>query len=261
MVLTVESGTPNWVDLATSDLDGARRFYSGLLGWNCREVPQGDTGTYAIFDKDGSAVAGLGPPATPGQPSTWSVYVSTDDADSAADRVQAAGGDVLVDPFDVTDQGRMAVFADPAGAAFSVWQPKLMKGAELLNAPGSLTWNELTTPDQEGAKEFYELVFGWQPEEEPIEQPDQELIYTSWRLGNRFVAGMMPTFDPNWPDGLPAYWAVFFEVDDVDAAAARCRELGGVVMVPPRELPAGRLAVLNDPQGASFCVITPGSPD
>lgn len=247
----VAAGTPCWVDLATGDLAAAKEFYPALFGWTGQVSPQPESGGYTFFQKNGLAVAGAGPPATAGQPAIWSTYIATDDADSVVNRVEAAGGQVLLGAFDVADQGRMAVLADPAGAAFSVWQPMAMRGAELFNEPGSLGWNELVTPDPTGARDFYELVFGWQPEDRPA----GPVPYTGWRLGDRIVAGMMPALDDNWPANLPAYWAIYFEVADVDATAARAAELGGVIMVPPRDVPQGRCAVLNDPQGAAFSIL------
>jgi predicted enzyme related to lactoylglutathione lyase len=248
---SVPPGTPCWTDLATPDLAGARRFYPGLFGWGERVAPQPEAGGYTTFLRDGRAVAAAGPPAAPDQVPIWSTYVATDDADLVTTRVEAAGGQVLVGPFDVFDQGRMAVFADPAGAVFSVWQPMAHPGAELLDAPGSMCWNELVTPDPEGAKVFYELVFGWHPEEEPAEP----VTYTRWRLGERIVGGMMPPLADDFPADLPAYWTVHFAVEDADATADRAAELGGTVLVPPRDTPQGRLAALRDPEGALFSVL------
>ncbi|MFI1195878.1 VOC family protein [Micromonospora sp. NPDC020750] len=248
---TVPPGTPCWADLATPDLAGARRFYPELFGWTGRIAPQPEAAGYTTFLSDGRSVAGAGPPATPGQVPIWSTYVATDDADLVTTRVEAAGGQVLVTPFDVFDQGRMAVFADPAGAVFSVWQPMAHPGAELFNAPGAMSWNELVTPDPEGAKVFYDLVFGWHPEE----QPTEPVTYTGWRLGGRIVAGMIPPLGDGFPADLPAYWTVYFAVADADATAARAAELGGTILVPPRDIPQGRLAALRDPQGALFSVI------
>ncbi|SCG62982.1 VOC family protein [Micromonospora halophytica] len=247
----VEPGTPCWADLATPDLTAARRFYPQLFGWTGRVSRQPEAGGYTTFLKDGRAVAGAGPPATPDQVPIWSTYVATDDADLAATRVEAAGGQVLVAPFDVFDQGRMAVFADPAGATFSVWQPMAMHGAELFNAPGAMSWNELVTPDPDGAKLFYELVFGWHPEDEPT----GPVTCTGWRCGARIVAGMTPPLE-ELPADLPAYWSVHFAVADTDAAAARAAELGGTILVPPHDVPQGRLAALRDPQGALFSITT-----
>ncbi|MEU4476989.1 VOC family protein [Micromonospora sp. NPDC023966] len=245
----VEPGTPCWTDLATPGLDDAKRFYPELFGWTGRVSAEPTAGGYTTFLKDGRAVAGAGPPAAPEQVPVWSMYVATDDAELVATRVHAAGGQVVVSPFDVFEQGRMAVLSDPAGAVFSVWQPMAMRGAELFNAPGSMCWNELVTPDPEGAKDFYALVFGWHPEE----QATGPVPYTGWRCGARIVAGMMPQLEP-LPEDLPAYWTVYFAVEDADATAARAAELGGTILVPPRDNPAGRSAALRDPQGALFSI-------
>ncbi|MEH0937981.1 VOC family protein [Micromonospora psammae] len=247
---TAVPGTPCWTDLATPELEAAKRFYPELFGWTGQVSPQPEAGGYTIFLKDGRSVAGAGPPATPDQVPIWSTYVATDDADLAATRVEAAGGTVLVAPFDVFDQGRMAVLADPAGAVFSVWQPMAMAGAELFNVPGAMTWNELVSPDPEGAKVFYELVFGWHPEDQPM----GDITYTGWRCGARIVAGMMPPLGDGYPADLPAYWSVYFAVADADATAARAAELGGTILVPPRDIPTGRTAALRDPHGALFSI-------
>lgn len=247
---TQPAGTPNWVDLGTSDLADARRFYSALFGWTADVSASPHAGGYTIFNKDDKPVAGAGPLLSEGQPTAWSTYLATDDADAVAARVEAAGGQVLAGPFDVMEHGRMAVFADPAGAPFSVWQAGTMPGAALFNEPGSLAWNELTTRDAEGAKEFYGSVFGWRPEETPM----GAYAYTTWHLDDRPIGGMMPMTGEEWGD-LPPHWMVYFAVEDTDAAAARAAELGGKVSVPPTDFPFGRFAVLNDPQSAVFSVV------
>ncbi len=248
----VEPGTPCWTDLATPGLEDAKRFYSELFGWTGRVSPEPEAGGYTVFLKDGRPVAGVGPPASPDQVPIWSTYVATDDADLVATRVEAAGGQVVVAPFDVLDQGRMAVLSDPAGAVFSVWQPMAMRGAELFNAPGAMCWNELITPDPEGARDFYALVFGWHAEE----QPGEPYPYTGWRCGALIVGGMARPLAA-LPTDLPAYWSVWFAVADADASAARAAELGATVLVPPRDTPKGQLTALRDPQGALFSTLAP----
>lgn len=246
-------GIPNWVDLGTSDLVSATRFYTQLFGWTAHVSPEPEAGGYTIFTKDGKPVAGAGPLFAADQPTVWSTYIATDDADAVATRVEAAGGKVLMTPFDVLDQGRMGVFMDPNGAAFSVWQPMAMAGAELFDAPGAVTWNELTTRGPERAKEFYGAVFGWTAEDKPM----GPVTYTVWKLDGRLLGGMMPMVGDDWPADLPPHWMVYFAVDDCEAAAERATELGGAVSVPPTDLPMGRFAVLNDPQGAFFSILKP----
>lgn len=143
---SVPSGTPCWADLATPGLDRAREFYPELFGWTGQVEPAPEAGGYTIFQLGGRAVAGVGPPAVPDQVPIWSTYVATDDADLVTGRVERAGGQVVVPPFEVFDRGRMAVFSDPAGAAFSVWQPMTFSGAEIFDVPGAMCWTELVTP-------------------------------------------------------------------------------------------------------------------
>ncbi|TDB82186.1 VOC family protein [Micromonospora sp. KC721] len=249
----VEPGTPCWVDLATPDLADAKRFYRQLFGWTERVSRQPQADGYITFLLDGRAVAGAGPSAATEIP-VWSTYVATDDADLAASRVRAAGGQVVVAPFDVFDQGRMGVFADPAGATFSVWQPRAMRGAEVFNVPGSLTWSELVTPDPEGAHRFYELVFGWHL----VNGPTGPVSYPAWRCGARIVAGVTPLRE-GLPAQLSAYWSVFFAVADADAVATLAAQLGGTILVPPGDFPQGRLATLRDPSGALFSILAPAT--
>jgi uncharacterized protein len=244
-------GTPIWVDLGTTDLEDAKRFYGGLFGWTAHVSPEPEAGGYTIFNKDGKPVAGAGPVFTPEQPTAWATYIGVEDADATAARVESAGGKVLMTPFSVMDQGRMATFLDQAGAAFSVWQPMAMPGAQLFNVPGAMVWNELTTKDPADSKEFYGAVFGWTGED----SQGGPFPYTTWKLEERPVAGMMAMVGEEWPADLPPHWMVYFAVEDCDAAAARVAELGGVVSVPPTDIPWGRFSVINDPQGGVFSVI------
>src|SRR3954470_3527687 len=135
------AGTPIWVDLGTPDVDAAVDFYGGLFGWQADEAGDpAETGGYRMFRNADRAVAGVGPLQSDQQPPLWTTYIATEDADETARKVQGAGGTVLMPPFDVLDAGRMAIFADPAGAVFGVWQPGQHTGAELFNEPVSLTW-------------------------------------------------------------------------------------------------------------------------
>ncbi|MGX6601559.1 VOC family protein [Micromonosporaceae bacterium Da 78-11] len=246
-------GSPSWVDLGTADLDDARRFYTGLFGWTA-ETSGDEYGGYTTFLLNGLAVAGAGPLYGEGQPTAWSTYVATDDADLVAARVEAAGGKVLVAPFDVMDQGRMAAFLDPAGASFSVWQPGTMRGAELFDVPGALTWNELNTRDIEGSKAFYSTVFGWVYRDSSM----AGLPYVVWEHHGTAISGMQPMIGDEWPVDMPPHWMVYFAVQDCDISAEYTSALGGRVLQPPTTLPIGRYAVLEDPQGGIFSILAGG---
>ncbi|MBI2708996.1 MAG: VOC family protein [Actinobacteria bacterium] len=244
-------GTPSWVDLASPDLDRSAAFYGELLGWEVIEPgPVEETGGYRMAFVRERPVAGMGPIMAEGQPPVWTTYVSVADAEGTAAVVQQAGGGVLMPPMDVLDQGRMAVFTDPSGAAFAVWQPRAHAGAGLVNEPGSLVWNELATRGPDAAIEFYGRVFGWRPDTEEV----GGVPYTQWRLGESTVGGMMP-MDSTWPDDVPDHWLVYFAVGDADAAVALTERLGGRVLVPAHDIPPGRFAVLQDPLGTMFAVL------
>src|SRR5918997_735743 len=157
-------GVPCWIDSTQPDPEAAVAFYGGLFGWEFEDVMPADAPTrYFVARLRGGDVAAVGP-RPEGGPDTavWNTYVWVEDADETAARVRSAGGTVLLEPSDVGDSGRMAIFADPSGAAFSVWQAKQHRGAAVVNEPGSLSFNGLNTRDLEGAGSFYGAVFGWE---------------------------------------------------------------------------------------------------
>ena len=209
-----------------------------------------DMGHYTLMRKGGKTVAGNMAAMGEGQPSVWVNYVSVDDADATIERAKEAGAMVFVDPMDVSDIGRMAVFADPTGAAIGIWQPKTFIGAELANESGAFVWSELNTRDLPAAKAFYTEVFGWEAQDADMGEMD----YTEWKVGEKTVAGMM-TMPDMVPAEVPAHWLVYFGVDDTDATVAQANGLGATMLVPPTDIPPGRFSVLTDPDGATFAVI------
>jgi predicted enzyme related to lactoylglutathione lyase len=237
-------GTFSWTDLATSDAEDAKRFYIGLFGWEPDDQPIPAGGVYTMMQVDGKAVAALFA-GQEGMPTAWSSYVTVESADAAAARAQDLGGTPMGEPFDVMEAGRMAVIQDPTGAVFSVWEPRGSIGAELVNVPGALTMTQLNTPDPEAAQRFYEGLFGWRFES--VAGGDQPFwgIYN----GDRLNAGMMELAPEA---GTPPHWLAYFVSEDADADAGRIGELGGQVIVPPMEVPGGRILVAQDPQGAVF---------
>lgn len=244
-----EPGTPCWIDLTTPDVVGAARFYSGLFGWEA--VDQGvEFGGYRMCHLRGKPVAGMGPAQLPDVPPSWTTYLSVTDADHATKAITAAGGQVFVEPMEIPSSGRMAVFGDPGGAAFGIWEPGGFGGAQLVNEPGTLSWNELATRHPDGATSFYQAVFGWEADVQSM--GDEQ--YTMWNLGGRPIGGMMPMGE-RWPAEVPPHWVVYFSVEDADTTAAKAAELGGQVSVPPTDIPVGRFAALTDPFGAAFSIV------
>ena len=243
-------GTPNWVDLQTSDQDAAKAFYTGLFGWTYDDqpIPQGPVYSMAMLGSHPvAAIASQTPElAAAGAPPMWNTYLAVDSVDEAAGRVEAVGGKVGMAPFDVVDAGRMALVMDPAGAPVALWQANQHIGATLVNEPGAVTWNELITTDP-GSVKFYADVLGMTTSTMDMGGGP----YTVFEAGGRMVGG---TTAPQMP-GVPNHWHVYFEVADADAAAAKAAELGGTVIVPPLDIPVGRIEVIGDPLGAVFSII------
>jgi uncharacterized protein len=244
-----EPGVPSWVDLGAPDPQLAADFYGALFGWDAPEGPP-ESGGYRVAMVGDAAVAGIGSQQNPGPP-VWATYVNVEDADAVAAAVTEHGGQVLVPPMDVLDAGRMGVFMDPVGAVFSVWQPNQHPGAQLVNEPGTWSWSELITTDVPASKAFYGAVFGWGSET----HGDGPGAYTEWKVGGRSVSGMMEK-PPGMPAEVPPHWGVYFSVEDTDAAIERIKELGGALVMPPMQVEPGRMAVVTDPAGATFNIIT-----
>jgi hypothetical protein len=263
-------GVPCWADTTQPDPEAAAGFYGELFGWELEDtMPPGAPGQYFVARQRGLDVAAISSPPPGASPlATWNTYVWVDDADDAAKRVRAAGGAVRAEPFDVLHAGRMATFADPGGAAFSVWQANQHRGARLVNEPVSLNFNALHTRDVEAAKRFYGAVFGW----ETLRLPAGGELWTMPGYGDHLeerspglrkmvadlggpagfedvVASIIPIAAD---DTSTSRWSVQFSVADADAMAARAEELGGSILTPPFDAPWARLTVLADPQGAAL---------
>jgi predicted enzyme related to lactoylglutathione lyase len=252
-ITSYRPGTPSWVDHGSPDLDASIEFYGALFDWDVPESENAEqTGGYRQAMKGDKPVSGMMPLMQEGQPPAWTTYISVEDADATAAAVKEGGGTVLAEPMDVMDLGRMAIFADPAGAVFGIWQPNTFQGAGVVNEHGALSWNELNTRDPEAAKAFYGHVFGWDFEDNDMGEMG---TYTSLKLGDAPVGGMLNMAERGVPEEVPAHWQVYFAVDDTDAAVDRAKQGGGSVMVEPIDIPVGRFAILTDPHGASFAVI------
>lgn len=239
-----EHGVPSWVDIAVADPEKGLSFYSELFGWEGRDLGE-EAGHYTILCKGGKMVAAISAAQELGPP-RWTTYVNVDDADAVAKRVESAGGTLVLAPMDVMTAGRMALFSDATGAVLAIWQPRDHPGAQLVNEPGSLIWNELSTSDLARSKEFYTEVFGWGwggAEE-----------YAEAQVSGRTILGVMPR-RPDLPAEVPDSWLVYFGSADIDADSKKAAALGAAVLVEPSDIPGtGRFSVLMDPQGATFAL-------
>jgi len=247
-------GTFCWVELGTSDGEGAKQFYTKLFGWDFTDNPVGPGMVYTMLKLNGKDVGALyqlsEDMTKQGIPPHWLSYVSVDSADETSAKAKELGGTLMKEPFDVFTVGRMSVVKDPTGAVFALWQPGTHHGAGISNVPNSFCWNELGTTDTAKAGEFYTGLFGWTKNVQnfgPME-------YTSFLNGDR-PAGGMYKLTPEMGN-VPPNWMVYFAVDDCDAKAQQAETLGAKTIAPPMDIPGvGRFSILSDPQGAAFAII------
>ncbi|RVU23920.1 VOC family protein [Streptomyces antnestii] len=247
-------GTPCWVDLMAPDQQAALDFYRDLLGWQ-GEIGPPEFGGYAMCTLNGKPVAGIMKAVPmkegdPTPPTVWTTYLASADADATHAAISDAGGTPMFPVMDVGTVGRMFVAADPTGAVFGVWQPVDFYGAQVVNEPGALTWNELHTSDIPAASAFYQRALGLVSA--PMEGAGMT-DYHSMNVGDRPVGGM--TTMEGAPPGVPPHWLTYFAVDDTDSVVDALVKAKGNVLVPPFDFVAGRMAVVQDPQGAVFAVI------
>jgi uncharacterized protein len=265
------AGVPAWIDTAQPDVEAALAFYGGLFGWQLDERGAGGPDDrYAVATLDGRTVAAVasssfGHPSSP----AWTTYVVVVDADQTAARVRAGGGSVIAEPADRLDLARVALCTDPEGAAFGLWQPGSILGAESVNAPGTWNFSELNTADVAGATRFYASVFGWEVSEVDMGAMKGTMVrlpgYADFleRINpgtkqRHIDFGAPPGFTEcvAWflplDEGGAPHWSVTFSISDADAVAARAGELGGEVLVEPFDMPMVRSTVIRDPAGATF---------
>jgi uncharacterized protein len=251
---TYAPGTFCWVELATTDGEAAKKFYTTLFGWSFEDIPVGPSGVYTMLKLDGKDVGALYtmPPemTSQGIPPNWLSYALVTNADESAAKAKELGGTLMKEPFDVMDVGRMAVVQDPTGAVFALWQAGTHAGAGIVNVPNSLCWNELASPDTTKAGDFYSGLFGWTKNVQQF----GPMTYTTFKNGER-PAGGMYTPAPEMGN-IPPHWLVYFAVEDCDTKVQQANELGAKTIAPPMDIPnTGRFAMLQDPQGAAFAII------
>jgi predicted enzyme related to lactoylglutathione lyase len=236
-------GVPCWIDVSCTDISAGKEFYAALFGWEYFVGPA-ETGHYTQALVDGKSVAGLMPQASD-QPVAWTTYLKADDADLTHKAVVEHGGQPMTEVIDVMGEGRMIIATDPTGGVFGVWEPGRHIGARVVNEPGTWVWSELSTPNAARAREFYAAVFGLE-----IGDPLPDFDYTTIKAEGRDVGGIFTV-----PDAQPD-WRVYFAVADTDATTAIADSNGATVLTQPKDTPFGRMAVIQDPQGATFALLS-----
>lgn len=239
-----------WINMLTPKPADAVKFYGALLDWTFGEIP----GMGYSIKAGGKDIGGLfdleGPTTPPGTPPLIGVMVKVESADAAAARVTALGGKAQP-PFDIMEQGRMAVCFDPNGANLDVWEARKGLGMQADSTQhGAPSWFETLTTDTVRATQFYTALFGWTAETKTF----GDLRYTVFSLGGAPIAGLMAM--PPEAAGAPPHWGTYFTVRDVEAAVRDAGKLGGTVCVPVRPVEGiGRFAGIISPQGVMFYVI------
>ena len=251
------AGAPCWTDLWTSDVEGSRRFYSELFGWEAQE-PNPEFGGDFMFTRNGAPVAGaMGDMGDMAADNTWKIYLDSDDIAKTVEEAELAGAQIVSPATAVADLGTQALLIDPTGAQLGAWQAGTFPGFTVLNEHGSPSWFELLTRDYAAAVSFYRSVFHWGTD--TVSDSD-EFRYTTM-LGPEGEGGLAGIMDAAGflPDAVPAHWSVYWEVDDTDLTVAKIKALGGSIVSEAGDTPYGRFATATDPVGARFKLRTPNN--
>ena len=246
---TAPIGAPCWVDLWTSDVEASRAFYTELFGWEAQE-PSEEFGGYFMFSRGEIPVAGgMGDMGDMAADNTWKIYLNTADIEATIEAAGGAGAQLMFPATPVADMGIQTVLADSAGATVGLWQAGTFPGFTTLEEHGAPSWFELHAADYDAAVAFYTSVFGL--EVEVIADSDEFRYSTLTGAGGVQLAGIADA--SSWPSAANgSTWLVYWEVDDVDAAAAKVAALGGTVLEAPGDSPYGRIASVADPLGTVF---------
>ena len=241
------TGAPCWVDLATPDRSAARAFYGAVLGWTFTEAGEGGD---LMCASDGAPVAGIGPLREGTQtPSAWTPYLRVSDVATTTEGARGAGARVMIEPTQVGDRGHAAVITDPHGAVVGLWQPDRHEGFGAFGPSGTPCWFEVATRHGPAVRDFFADLFGLQHEKMP------GMEYWTLHAAGAPRYGVLQ-MNAEW-DGIDPHWMTYFAVADTDAAAARVTAAQGEVKHGPFDTPFGRIAVVSDPMGALFSIITP----
>lgn len=242
-----------WYELVTTDLETAKSFYENVVGWNVRDVPELDA-PYSLMMVGDTPIAGATQLPDDARKAHvmphWIGYVAVDDVDGSAGRVQQLGGQLHVPPTDIPNIGRFSIAGDPQMATFALFKALDGDRPEIdATASGHIGWHELLATDWKTAFAFYGDLFRWQKADVHTGIMG---TYQQFSAGGALIGGMF-TKPPTLP--IP-FWLYYFNVDDIDAAAARAKNFGGQILYGPIEVPGGAWIVqCLDPQGAIFAMM------
>jgi predicted enzyme related to lactoylglutathione lyase len=239
-----------FVELVTPDLAAAKQFYAGLFGWTFRDIQAGET-EYAEASLYGRPVAGLIHKELPSgmhrQPA-WLSFIAAKDVDAAESIALQHGAKVLFEPHSIPDRGREAVFADPQGAIFAILASSSGDPTDVLAAPGEWIWSSLITTDPDTGAAFYQALFNYEVYEVSSDEGAEHLMLASDNY-SRASVNSLPANKPS----VHSHWLNFVHVEDTVMMTKKVVALGGRVLVEPRlDRDGGKVAVVADPQGATF---------
>lgn len=240
-----------YTELSTADKARAGRFYGRLLGWELNPEPLLRAIEYTLFTLQGSVVAGAYPllefQRRRSDASRWLSYVFVADGEETAKRARELGASVLAGPLDVLDLGRLTILEDPLGTRFGTWQAgRLGVDFQLRDQPGCASWFEHVSAEPERAAAFYADLFGWT--RRPLAAPAGQRVLLE--LHGAPVAGCSTA--PGALEKLAPEWLAFFQVKDCAESCGKAANLNGKVLLGPGGTSLGPVAVIRDPDGASF---------
>ena len=246
-----QPGTFCFIEAGSVDIESSSRFYEELFGWEVdgRLLPDGNR--YTRFLMRGGPVAGMYEVGADQDvmaiPSQWLSYVSVEDAVATLKRAIGLGATLLGDVVEVPGVVTVAEFVDPAGAICGLWQPGTHIGASYIGEPGTLTWNDLLTPDPTEAAPFYCEVFEWTFETEELPSG----TYHFFSSGNSHRAGVT-RISREMGEDSPS-WRAHIGVSDLDHAQSKIVDLGGLAEGEASRVPGlGRRVAVKDPIGLNF---------
>jgi len=240
-----------WYELATPDVEAAKKFYPRFTGWGTQAFDN----DYTMWTTGGVPFAGLfhlnDEMRKNGIPPNWLPYVEVRDADETVRKATSLGGKVTYGPTDIPGTGRIAVVLDPQGAAFGVYKPERQSNAwDGTNIVGRFSWHELMTTDHKQAWEFYRALFGWEKNGSMDMGGGQ--MYDMYGHGDKMYGGMYTATAEM--AGMHPFWLCYIHVKDVGQAVITATKSGARVHRPRMDIPGGTIAILGDPQGAGFAL-------
>ena len=246
-------GTISWVDARSTDAEVDKTFYKAVFGWETTNIPIGDGQVYTLFTKNGENVAGLEQLPREQQENTnssyWIVYIAVDDVDKITTKAEHLGGNILVHPVDVFDNGRMSLIVEPSGTTVGFWQAKNHIGASLINEDGALIWNELTTWKSADGMEFFGKLLGWKFKQLEEYETGYWLFFNNER-----TSGGVLQMTEDWK-GMSSHWMNYFHVDQLDSTLEKIILNDGTLIHGPIDESIGKIVIVSSPTGLQFSII------